>query len=134
MPYIDLPQEPGAFPETSVFPGPYASTKSPPLGSWKVMANGRVYTLTIAEERDGVVTADLSSGDIPLASWDAATGCLTFTRVVPDTVEQEWAGYLMAASPEDPKWRMAGTLRSVRSLNQYNVPLTTAGWYATLNR
>ena len=36
MPYIDLPQEPGAFPETSVFPGPYASTKSPPLGSWKL--------------------------------------------------------------------------------------------------
>ena len=48
MPYVDLPDLPGVFPADSLFDGPYAKSTALPLGSWRAMANGRVYTLEIS--------------------------------------------------------------------------------------
>ena len=44
---IVLPKEPGAFPESSVYDGPYPPLDTLPTGHWHVMANGRIYELDI---------------------------------------------------------------------------------------
>lgn len=120
---------PGCFPDQiSAYPGPYSSSPAIPLGDWHVMGNGRIYTLTIISESGGVVQARLSSGDVTDAKWNASEQKLTFKRIIPGVVEQEWIGYVMAYDAKDLKWRMAGTLRNLTA------PLVTAGFYATLPR
>ncbi len=125
---------PGSFPTSSIYGGPYTESTSLPTGEWHVMANGRIYTLEVLAVSGSDVKATLSSGTITKARWSSSTQQLIFTRVVPDQVEQEWTGYLMTYSSADPQWRMAGTLRNVRSLGEHRVPLATGGWYAARPR
>lgn len=95
------------------------------------MANGRVYNLEIIEADASAFKATLTSGEVHDGAWDGKTGKLSFRRVVPGVVEQEWVGYLMVRDGKDPLWRIAGFLRNTKSLNQYNVPKEPGGWYAT---
>ncbi len=134
MAYVDLPKVPGCFPADSLFSGPFSLPKAVPLGAWKVMANGRVFTLDITAQDGANVTATLSSGTVRDAKWDKATKLFTFTRVVPNVIEQAWQAYLMYYDATDPYWRMAGTLQTVKNLSPHNVPTIPGGWYATLRR
>ena len=120
--------QPGCFPaDLSAFPGPYRKSSSLPLGEWHVLANGRIYTLQITEVSGSMVTAQLSSGDIEGATWDAATGKFTFSRVLPK-LRQEFTGYLLHYDEgADLKWRIAGVFGDVKVGPQ-------SGWYATLAR
>ncbi|MEM9458955.1 MAG: hypothetical protein AAGF11_32550 [Myxococcota bacterium] len=127
-------QHPGSFPSSSIYGGPYRESSALPTGEWHVMANGRIYALKIVKVSGGQVEASLTSGEVSAAKWSASERILVFTRSVPGQVEQEWTGYLMAYSAKDPKWRIAGTLRNVRSLGEHSVPLGTSGWYATRPR
>jgi len=123
--------QPGSFPETSIYPGPYEDLNVLPKGKWNVMANGRVYVLEVLEAEATSFKATLTSGEVRNGTWDAKLNKLTFIRHIPGTVEQEWVGYLMVRDAKDPLWRIAGDLRNTRSLSQYNVPLNKGGWYAT---
>lgn len=134
MAHVDLPDIPGCFPADSLFPGPYAAPASVPLGGWRAIANGRVYTLDITALAGADVTATLSSGTIRDARWDAATKRFTFTRVIPNVIEQAWSAYVMHYDAGDPFWRMAGTFQTVKNLSPHNVPMIPGGWYATLRR
>lgn len=125
---------PGSFPASSVYGGSFRESTSLPTGEWHLMANGRIYTFRVVAVSGAEIKAILTSGEVTNARWSASTHQLTFTRIVPGQVEQEWTGYLMAYSASDPKWRMAGTLRNVRSLGDHRVPLSTSGWYATRPR
>jgi len=134
MSYVKLPDFPGVFPADSLFPGPYEEAKELPLGAWKAMANGRVYTLDITAQDGADVTATLSSGTIRDARWDAATKEFSFTRVIPNVIEQAWTAYVFWSDPTDPLWRMAGTFQTVKNLSPHTVPMIPSGWYATLPR
>jgi len=134
MSYVELPDLPGVFPGDSLFPGPYSEPATLALGAWKVMANGRVYTLEITAVDSGDVTATLSSGMIRDARWDATTKQLTFTRVIPNVIEQAWSAHIFWNDPTDPLWRMAGTFQTVKNLSPHSVPKIPSGWYATLPR
>ncbi|MCB9570064.1 MAG: hypothetical protein H6710_23055 [Myxococcales bacterium] len=134
MPYVDLPDLPGVFPADSLFDGPYAKSTALPLGSWRAMANGRVYTLEITAQAGADVTATMSSGTIRDARWDPATLHFTFTRVIPNVIEQAFSAYLFHFDEADPLWRMAGTFQTVKNLSQHSVPMIPSGWYATLHR
>ncbi len=123
--------QPGSFPDSSIFPGPYATAATIPTGTWNVMANGRVYKLEVTSSDATSFKATLTSGEVHDGTWDPALGKLTFRRVVPGVLEQEWVGYLMVRDKNDPLWRIAGDLRALRSLNEYNVPMHRGGWYAT---
>ncbi len=125
--------DPGCFPiEQTAFPGPYHKSSALPLGPWKVMANGRIYTLNIRSVSGHEVNAEFSSGDIANARWDkdaGNSGVLTFTRVLSDPpLEQNFTGYLLRYDTTDPKWRMAGTFGN----KELGHP--ESGWYATLER
>lgn len=118
---------PGCFPaEQTAFPGPWKTSAKLPQGDWHVMANGRIYTLTITAVSGSQVTATLTSGTIEDATWDAATGTLTFVRVLPH-VKQRFTGYLLHFDDADTKWRMAGIFGDVAVGPQ-------SGWYATQPR
>lgn len=134
MSYVDLPDLPGVFPADSVFAGPYAQSAALPLGSWRAMANGRVYTLEITAQDGTNVTATLSSGTIRDAQWDPKTLRFSFIRVIPNVIEQEFTAHLFHYDATDPLWRMAGTFQTVKNLSPHNVPMIPSGWYATLHR
>ncbi len=129
-----LHNDPGSFPPSSVFGGPYRVPEVLPTGEWNVMANGRIFLLTVQGVSGTQVKATLNSGDLEDVQWNASEQLLTFTRTVPDQVEQAWSGYVMQYSKPDPMWRIGGTLRNVRSLGAHRVPLATGGWYATRPR
>ncbi|EDM80628.1 hypothetical protein PPSIR1_37084 [Plesiocystis pacifica SIR-1] len=129
MSTIELPPEPGAFPKSALFDGPYTAVPELPLGKWSVIANQRIYVLTIHGEKGGEVSAELNSGDVVDAKWDSKNQRLTFTRVVPNVVKQSWTGYVMAHDPDDPKMRMAGTFENIKPIVSPNA----SGWYATMN-
>lgn len=125
----------GAFPETAILGpgGGYAIDDDLPIGTWHVMANGRIYHLKIIGVSGGRVEANLSSGTIDDAYYDAASGTFSFTRILSDKMPQYWTGHLMyhvQNKPLDPAHRMAGTIW------QPNLAPGTrdGGWYATLPR
>ncbi|MEM1181211.1 MAG: hypothetical protein AAGM22_22915 [Acidobacteriota bacterium] len=125
---------PGSFePAPSTFPGPYSFSGQLPLGEWNMLANGRIYTLTISDVRGSRVEADMSSGRIQDAEWkDTASASslatLTFTRVIDATgLKQRYHAYLLHYDRNDPLWRLVGTYGNVTVGEQ-------AGWYATLPR
>ena len=119
---------PGTFPpQPSEFPGPYQRPRDLPLGKWSVLANGRIYILTInGVTANNVVEGEFSSGDFERATWDPDTLVLTFYRVLPQ-LTQKFTGYLLYYDQSDTLWRMAGTFGDARVGDQ-------SGWYATLNR
>lgn len=119
--------QPGCFPAAqNAFSGPYHQSSTLPQGEWHVLANGRIYTLNITQVSGNKVTAELSSGDIEDATWDASAGKLTFIRILPQ-MKQEFVGYLLHYDEADPQWRMAGNFGEVDAGPQ-------SGWYATLPR
>ena len=125
---------PGSFkPEPTSFPGPYQYSGSLPLGEWNMLANGRVYELTISGLQGHRVDASMSSGIIQDAEWnDSATAStlatLSFTRVLASVgLKQRYSAYLLHFDPNDPFWRLVGTFGDIRVGDQ-------AGWYATLPR
>ena len=118
---------PGAFPETSIYPGPYRLNPDLPTGDWNVFANGRIYTITIHGISGGAVKGEMASGTFKDGGYDAKTGILKFTRELPDGNPQYWSGQLMYYSAEDTSHRMAGTI------DQPNIR-QTGSWYATLAR
>ena len=126
---------PGAFPETAILGpgGGYALDPDLPIGTWHVMANGRIYHLKISKVSGGRVAAELNSGTFKDGYYDAASGEFTFTRELPDGTPQYWSGWLMyhvTNKPHDPAHRMAGTIF------QPNLAPNTrnGGWYATIAR
>lgn len=127
-------QLPGSFPpEPPAFPGPYQYSGQLPLGSWNMLANGRIYELDITDVQGSQVTATLSSGLIQDAKWDdsasaSSLATLTFTRVLSNIgLKQRFTGYFLHYSAKDPFWRLAGTYGDIEVGDQ-------AGWYATLPR
>lgn len=122
--------QPGCFPSTAIWSDPFTSELSLPLGKWHVMANGRIYHLNITAISGVDVTGDIGEHSIVGGKWDASAGMLTFTRVVPDTLRQNFTGYLMAYAPEDDKWRMAGVFQHDPDEKGFG----PAGWYATQPR
>ena len=123
---------PGSFkPNPTSFPGPYQYSGQLPLGEWNMLANGRVYTLTLSSVNGNQVDADLSSGTIQDAEWDdsasaSSLATLSFTRVVEATgLKQRFSAYLLHSDANDPLWRLVGTYGDIRVGDQ-------AGWYATL--
>ncbi len=134
MPYLKLPDVPGVFPADSLFPGPHEEPTELPLGAWKMMANGRVYTLEITAQDGPEVKATMTSGTIRDARWDPKTKAFSFVRVIPKVIEQAYSAYVFWSDPTDPLWRMAGTFQTVKNLSPHTVPMIPSGWYATLRR
>ncbi|MEM9553675.1 MAG: hypothetical protein AAGC60_05400 [Acidobacteriota bacterium] len=125
---------PGSFkPEPTSFPGPYQHSSRLPFGEWNMLANGRVYRLTISGLHGHRVDASMSSGTIQDAEWnDSASAStlatLSFTRVVANVgLKQIFSAYLLHFDPSDPFWRLVGTYGDINVGDQ-------AGWYATLPR
>ena len=123
---------PGSFPShPTAFPGPYQYTGDLPLGSWRMLANGRVYELEISGVQGGRVDATLSTGTVKEARWTGVANALTlaelsFKRVLPARgLTQQFTGYLLHYDETDPLWRLVGTFGDVDVGTQ-------AGWYATL--
>ena len=122
---------PGSFPANDVYPGPYGYTGDLPLGTWRMLANGRVYDLDLFSVQGNRVEADMSSGAISDAEWTGFANAstlaeLSFTRYVQSTgVKQRFTGFLLHYSKEDPLWRLVGTFGDLKVGTQ-------AGWYATL--
>ncbi|MEO1084705.1 MAG: hypothetical protein AAFY88_10735 [Acidobacteriota bacterium] len=125
---------PGSFnPAPTSFPGPYQYSGELPLGEWNMLANGRVYELTISDVRGHRVAAAMSSGLIQDAEWRGSAtasslATLSFTRVLPSIgLKQRFSGYLLHYDRNDPFWRLVGTFGDITVGDQ-------AGWYATLPR
>ena len=125
---------PGSFPADVVdFPSPFQFSGALPRGSWRMMANGRIYELDITDVQGTQVTATISSGQIQDAVWDSSANAstlakLSFTRVLANVgLKQRFDAFLLHYSAKDPLWRLVGT---------YGVlgEEAKAGWYATLPR
>ena len=116
--------QPGTFPsDPTQFPGRHQNPTQLPLGTWHLMANGRIFILTIQSVNGSDVQATFSSGSIGYAKWEPSSGKLTFTRIT--SITQEYRGYLMAYDNNDTYWRLAGVFGDVSVGEQ-------AGWYATI--
>ena len=146
MGYTQEPQQaPGAFPSTSTLKGPYEKkiTKNDLVGDWHIMANGRVFTITIKNNQGDLVIDGHSMGDISQVTW-TKNRILTFLREVPNTdISQQYTGYFMTYSKgqyhtngeprkdaiADYKRRMAGFFEQLSPLLDEEEMI--AGWYAT---
>lgn len=128
--------ESGCFPATAIWGGTYAKETTLPIGTWHVMANGRIYHLNITAVSGTAVTGDIGGYDFEDGKWDgtAVAGVLTFIRVVPGVIRQKFTGYLMAFTAEDPQWRMAGVFGKVEEDYVDGDDYIQAGWYATCPR
>jgi len=125
--------QPGSFPpQPSSFTSPYRYSNVLPLGRWNLMINGRIYWLEIEAVNGGRVAGQLSGGTFKSGTWDGVGtgirgGKLSFVRVEGD-LEQQFEGWLLQYSEEDPLWRMAGTIEHLNS------PEAGSGWYGTCPR
>ena len=125
---------PGSFPANDVYPGPYHYTGDLPLGSWRMLANGRVFKLDINGLNGTELDAALSSGQLLDGRWKGVANASTlaeisFVRYLPDLpLKQRFHGFLLHYSDSDPLWRLVGTYHDA------NLDKPQAGWYATLPR
>lgn len=116
--------EPGCFPANAIYNAPYRESTTLPLGTWNVLANGRIFRLEINSGPNNTYSIDWPGTPIRDVKWKAVAGRLTFTRVLPDDAVQHFTGYLLNRSGADPLWRIAGTF------DQPNLSVTS-GWYGT---
>ncbi|MEO1368998.1 MAG: hypothetical protein AAFX50_17620 [Acidobacteriota bacterium] len=129
-----MPLLPGSFkPEPTSFPGPYRYSDTLPLGEWNMLANGRVYVLTLSGVQGHRVDASMSSGLLQDAEWRgtataSSLATLSFTRVLPNHgLKQRYSAYLLHYDRNDPFWRLVGTFGDINIGDH-------AGWYATRPR
>lgn len=117
---------PGSFPsDPTQLPGPHRIASELPLGTWHLMANGRIFLLTIHSVDGSEVVADIDSGSIGYAKWDSSSGKLLFTRVT--SITQRYTGYLLHFDDRETHWRLAGVFGDVQVGEE-------AGWYGTTPR
>ena len=135
---------PGCFP-SSPFSSPFVNPRSDrnavlAVGTWNLIANGRIFKFFVTKSEGANVTARLSSGDTVNLKWDPVAKKLTFTRRTSDgkggLTDQDFTGYLMDVNPDDDKLRVAGfvTREPPPKTNYDNPKRLTYAWYMTKDR
>jgi hypothetical protein len=135
---------PGCFPASpfsSRFPNPRTDPNlALAVGTWNLIANGRIYKFFVEEVDGARVEARISSGETVNVQWDPHAKRLQFTRRLSDgkggTTDQDFTGYLMSVNPDDPKLRIAGSFtREAPPKTRYDHPKRlTYGFYMTIDR
>jgi len=116
-----------------------------PNGEWRMIANGRIYSLEVVNGEIVPASGPGSSSD-PLTDisvdWDDSGTALRIKfhrhirRAKGRDVIQDWTGYLMTSPldfdkvPIDEKYRIAGTYEQIIESG----PNVNGGWYATIDR
>ena len=130
---------PGCFP-AAPWSSPFTNSKANAVlkvGTWNLIANGRIYTFEITAIGKAGVSANISSGTLHDVSWDPVAKKLEFTRRLPyqgGTTDQDFTGYLMNVNPDDPKLRIAGSVTREPTTNYDDPSRLVYGFYMTIDR
>ena len=135
---------PGCFPATP-FASPFVNARSDKnavlaVGTWNLIANGRIFKFFVTKVVGSKVSASLSSGDTVNVRWDPVAKKLSFTRRTSDgkggLTDQDFTGFLMDVNPDDDKLRVAGFVtREPPPKTNYDHPKRlTYAWYMTKDR